>query len=72
MIKTTFLIIGIIIISIGFMPLFEYGSEWPELDRAPNVQIYPYIALVFFAIGGMFIYIGSKRKYVLKDEKPNS
>jgi hypothetical protein len=65
MIKTTFLIIGIIIISIGFMPLFEYGSEWPELDKAPNVQLYPYIALVFFAIGGILIYIGSKRKPVI-------
>jgi hypothetical protein len=65
MIKTTFLIIGIIIITIGFMPLFEYGSEWPELDNAPNVQIYPYIALVFFVIGGIMIYIGSKRKSVI-------
>jgi hypothetical protein len=43
MIKTAFLIIGIAIISIGFIPLFEYGSEWPELDQAPNVQLYPYI-----------------------------
>jgi hypothetical protein len=47
------------------MPLFEYGSEWPELDNAPNVQIYPYIALVFFVIGGIMIYIGSKRKSVI-------
>ena len=44
------------------MPLFEYGSEWPELDQAPNVQLYPYIALVFFVIGSTLIYIGSKRK----------
>ena len=47
------------------MPLFEYGSEWPELDQAANVQLYPYIALVFFAIGGILIYIGSKRKSVI-------
>jgi hypothetical protein len=65
MIKTTFLIIGIIIISIGFMPLFEYGSEWPELVQAPNVHLYPYIALVLFVIGGILIYIGSKRKSVV-------
>jgi len=51
-------------ISIGFIPLFEYGSEWPELDQAPNVQLYPYVALVLFAIGGILIYIGSKRKSV--------
>jgi hypothetical protein len=65
MIKTTFLIIGIAIISIGFIPLFEYGSEWPELDQAPNVQLYPYVAIVFFVIGGILIYIGSKRKSVI-------
>jgi hypothetical protein len=64
MIKTAFLIIGIAIISIGFMPLFEFGSEWPELDKAPNVQLYPYIAFVFFAVGSILIYIGSKRKSV--------
>ena len=51
-------------ISIGFIPLFEYGSEWPELDQAPNVQLYPYVALVLFVIGGILIYIGSKRKSV--------
>jgi hypothetical protein len=65
MIKTTLLIIGIIIISIGFMPLFEYGSEWPELDQAPNVQLYPYVALVLFVIGGILIYFGSKRNLVI-------
>ncbi len=63
MIKTAFLI-TIPIISIGFTPLFEYGSEWPELDQAPNVQLYPYVAFVFFVIGGILIYIGSKRKSV--------
>jgi hypothetical protein len=62
MIKTAFLIIGIAIISIGFIPLFEYGSEWPELDKAPNVQLYPYVAIVLFLIGGILIYTGSKRK----------
>jgi hypothetical protein len=65
MIKTAFLIIGIAIISIGFIPLFEYGSEWPELDQAPNVHIYPYVAFVLFVIGGVLIYIGSKRKSVI-------
>jgi hypothetical protein len=55
---------SIVIISIGFIPLFEYGSEWPELDQAPNVRIYLYVALVFFIIGGILIYIGSKRKPV--------
>lgn len=65
MIKTAFLIIGIAIISVGFIPLFEYGSEWPELDQAPNVQLYPYIALVLFVIGGVLIYIGSKRKSII-------
>jgi hypothetical protein len=65
MIKTAFLIIGIAIISIGFIPLFEYGSEWPELDQAPNVQLYPYIAFVLFIIGGVLIYMGSKRKAVI-------
>ena len=65
MIKTTFLISGIAIISIGFIPLFEYGSEWPELDQAPNIQLYPYIALVMFVIGGLLIYIGSRRKTVI-------
>ena len=64
MIKTIFLTIGMAIISIGFIPLFEYGSEWPELDQAPNVQLYPYIALVLFVIGSILIYIGSKRKSV--------
>ena len=64
MIKTIFLIIGIAIISIGFIPLFEYGSERPEPDQAPNVQLYPYIALVLFVIGSILIYIGSKRKSV--------
>lgn len=64
MIKSAFLIIGIVLISIGFIPLFEYGSEWPELDQAQNVQLYPYVALVFFVIGGIFIYIGSKRKRI--------
>jgi membrane-bound ClpP family serine protease len=72
MIKTIFLIIGIIIITIGFMPLFEYGSEWPELDEAPNVQFYPYVILLFFVIGGILIYIASKRKYVFKEEKPGN
>ena len=47
------------------MPLFEYGSQWPELDQAANVQFYLYIALVFFAMGGILIYIGSKRKSVI-------
>jgi hypothetical protein len=65
MIKTIFLIIGIAIISLGFIPLFEYGSEWPELDQAPNVQLYPYVALALFVIGGILIYIGSKRKSVI-------
>ena len=65
MIKTALLIIGIAIISIGFIPLFEYGSEWPELDQASNIQLYPYIALVLFVIGGVLIYIGSKRKSVI-------
>jgi hypothetical protein len=65
MIKTAFLIICIAIISIGFIPLFEYESEWPELDQAPNVQLYPYVALVLFVIGGILIYIGSKRKSVI-------
>jgi hypothetical protein len=65
MIKTAFLIIGIAIISIGFIPLFEYGSEWPELDQAPNVHIYTYVAFVLFVIGGVLIYIGSKRKSVI-------
>jgi hypothetical protein len=32
MIKSAFLINGIVIISIGFIPLFEYGSECP-FDR---------------------------------------
>lgn len=64
MIKTIFLIIGIAIIGIGFIPLFEYGAEWPDLNQAPNVQLFPYVALVFFVIGGTLIYIGSKRKSV--------
>jgi hypothetical protein len=64
MIKSIFLIIGIAITSVGFIPLFESGSEWPEFDQAPNVQLYPFIALVLFVIGGIQIYIGSKRKSV--------
>jgi hypothetical protein len=64
MIKTTFLIIGIAIITIGFIPLFEYGAEWPELDRTSNAQVYPYVALVLFVIGGILIYFGSKRKSI--------
>jgi hypothetical protein len=54
------------------MPLFEYGLEWPELDEARNVQFYPYVALLFFVIGGTLIYIASKRKYVFKEEKPGN
>jgi hypothetical protein len=65
LIKTTFLIIGIAIITIGFIPLFEYGGEWPDLDQASNVQIYPYVALVLFILGGILIYVGSKRKSVI-------
>ena len=39
MIKTIFLIIGIAIISIGFIPLFEYGSERPEPDQSSKCSV---------------------------------
>lgn len=65
MIRSILLILDIAIISIGFIPLFEYGSEWPELDQAPKVQLYLYVALVMYVIGGVLIYIGSKRKTVI-------